>query len=106
MRKLYQAVDRVEAQMLKDYLQEQNITCALFGDLLSGATGELPANIFPELWVMKDEQYQRARWLIDEFKAAANDPAGESWRCPVCGEVVDPGFDLCWNCATPRIKQE
>ena len=92
--------------MLKDYLQEQGIASALFGDALSGAVGELPANIFPELWVMKDEQYQRARRLIDEFKAVAQESAGHAWHCPVCGESVDPGFDLCWNCATPRVKEE
>ncbi|MGD8909406.1 MAG: DUF2007 domain-containing protein [Chromatiales bacterium] len=106
MRKLYEAADRVEAQMLKDYLHEQGIPSVLLGDALSGAAGELPANIFPALWLVKDEQYQRARWLIDEYKAAAGESAGRPWRCPVCGEGVDPGFDLCWNCATPRVKEK
>jgi hypothetical protein len=106
MRKLYEAADRVEAQMLKDYLQEQEIPSVLLGDALSGAAGELPANIFPTLWILKDEQYQRARWLIEEFKTSTIESRGRPWRCPVCGESVDPGFDLCWNCATPRVKEE
>lgn len=88
--------------MLKDHLQEQGIESVLLGDALSGAAGELPANIYPVLWLMKDEQYQRARRLIGEFMAPAEGCAGQPWRCPVCGESVDPGFDLCWNCATPR----
>ncbi len=106
MRKLYEAADRIEAQMLKDYLQEQEIPSVLLGDALSGAAGELPANIFPTLWLVKDEQYQRARWLIEEYKASAKTSRGSPWRCPVCGEDVDPGFDLCWNCATPRVREK
>ena len=104
MRKLYEAADRVEAQMLRDYLEEQGIQSVLLGDTLSGAAGELPANIFPALWLVKDEQYQRARWLIEEFLQPEPQQQGLSWCCPVCGERVDPGFDLCWNCATPRDK--
>jgi hypothetical protein len=100
MRKLYEAVDRVEAQMLKDYLEEQGITTVLLGDYLSGGAGELPANIFPALWVVKDEQYQRARRLIDEFPANTRGESTGAWRCPVCGESVDPGFDICWNCGS------
>ena len=106
MRTLYEAADRIEAQLLIDYLQEQGIQTVLLGDTLSGAAGELPANIFPTLWVVKDEQYQRGRWLIEEYKANASQSKGRSWRCPVCGETVDPGFDLCWNCATPKVKEE
>lgn len=104
MRKLYEAADRVEAQMLKDYLEAQGITTVLLGDYLSGAAGELPANIFPALWVVKDEQYNRARRLIEEFPASQAAQGGAGWRCPVCGESVDPGFDICWNCgsASPR----
>lgn len=102
MRKLYEAADRVEAQMLRDHLEAEGISSVLFGDALSGAAGELPVNIFPTLWLVKDEQYQRARRLIDEFLAQKTEPQGLFWRCPVCGERVDPGFDLCWNCATPR----
>jgi hypothetical protein len=105
MRKLYEAADRVEAQLLKDYLLEQDIPTLLFGDYLSGAVGELPANIFPSLWITKDEQYHRARRLIEEFLAQPQAGIGEAWRCPVCGEGVDPGFDICWNCTSPRLKE-
>jgi hypothetical protein len=23
-----------------------------------------------------------------------------TWICPKCGETVDPGFDVCWQCGT------
>ena len=92
--------------MLKDYLHEQGIPSMLLGDALSGAAGELPANVFPTLWLLKDEQYALARELIGLFKASAVESREGPWRCPVCGEGVDPGFDLCWNCATPRVNEK
>lgn len=92
--------------MLKDYLEEQGIVTVLLGDYLSGAAGDLPANIFPALWVVKDEQYNHARWLIEEFPGGRDEVNSMAWRCPVCGESVDPGFDICWNCTSPRIKDK
>jgi len=107
MRKLYEAADRMEAQMLMDYLQEQEIPCVLLGDYLSGAAGELPANIFPTLWVIEDRHYPRARQLVREFGrgGVAEARGAEPWRCPICGEMVDPDFDICWNCASPRLNE-
>ena len=77
MRMVYEAADRVEAQMLKDYLEEQGIVTVLLGDYLSGGAGE--------------------------FSADPGFDGGAAWRCPICGESVDPGFDICWNCASPRV---
>jgi DNA-directed RNA polymerase subunit RPC12/RpoP len=103
MRKLYEAADLFEAQILKDYLQEQGIATLLFSDSLSGAAGVLPVNIYPTLWLEREEQYRRARCLINEFLQPKLVSETEGWRCPACGKHVDPGFDLCWNCATPRV---
>lgn len=25
-----------------------------------------------------------------------------AWTCPNCGKAVDPGFEVCSNCQTPR----
>ncbi|MCU7842473.1 MAG: DUF2007 domain-containing protein [Candidatus Thiodiazotropha sp. (ex Monitilora ramsayi)] len=104
MQKLYEAADRVEAQMLKDYLEEQNIATVMLGDFLSGGAGELPANLFPALWLVKDEQLTRAKWLIDEYMQNKIESKSGAWRCPSCGESVDAGFEICWNCSTPGKK--
>jgi hypothetical protein len=106
MQKVYEAADRVEAQILKDFLRDQGIPSVMFGDYLSGAVGELPANLYPTLWVTKDEQFQRARRLIEEFMTEQQTGVTGAWRCPVCGEGVDPGFDICWNCASPRLIEK
>jgi len=105
MRKLYEAQDRIEAQILVDYLLAMEVKSVIVGDYLAGAIGELPANIYPEVWVVRDEDLTRSLQLLSEFtkinmKKAENGP----WCCPNCGEEVDAGFDICWNCATPRQK--
>jgi hypothetical protein len=101
MRELYQAADRIEAQMLKDHLHREGIETAIVGDHLSGAAGELPANIYPTLWILDENELQRAKRLVQQF-FTPSPAAGEAWRCPVCAVSVDPGFEICWNCGSPN----
>jgi hypothetical protein len=104
MRELYQAADRVEAQMLKDHLSQVGIATAIVGDHLSGAVGELPANIFPTLWVLDDGDLEQAKRITEAF---FNRPPvnGKAWRCTVCGESIDAGFEICWNCGSPNPNE-
>jgi hypothetical protein len=101
MRRLYEARDRIEAQFLLDFLDRHLIAATVLGDFLAGAAGELPANVYPAVWVLDDEDLPRARELLDRFlqEGAASSAA---WICPACGESVEAGFDLCWNCGHPR----
>ena len=34
------------------------------------------------------------------------DGPGPAWACPKCGETIEPGFDICWNCGTSRAGIE
>ena len=103
MRKLYEARDRIEAQLVRDFLASRHIPSQVFGDFLAGAAGELPANLFPAVWVMEDRDLARARELLDEFLAGrARRDADPDWRCPTCGERVEGQFEVCWNCGSPR----
>ena len=99
MRRLYEAADRFEAQRLVDFLQEHDIPTVVLGDYLSGAAGELPANIFPSVWLVEDRHWFMASALLKEFDPP--DSAGrDAWRCPVCGETVEGTFEVCWNCGS------
>ena len=103
MKRLYEAANQIEAQMLKDQLLAQGIESVILGGFLSGAAGELPANIYPEVWVLDEGQLPQARELLAEFaKNQIKSAQTEPWDCPNCGARVDAGFDLCWNCALPR----
>ncbi len=107
MLKLYEAADRIEAQRLKDHLQDEGIEAVILGDYLSGAMGELPANIYPEVWVLDARDLAKASQILQDFtKSNIQREQRGDWRCLKCGEVVDAGFDVCWNCAAPRSTQQ
>ena len=99
MKRLYQAHDTLEANLLKDRLAERHITARVFGEYIGGAIGELPAIHFPEVWVEDDDLAPAAR-ILAEFLAPVPDQG--QWECPQCGEVIEGQFDLCWKCGAPR----
>lgn len=101
MRKLYECRDRLQAQMLHDALAAHHLETVVLGDYLSGAAGELSALQFPVLWLLEDGDYTLARRLIDQYLEQSSE-SSPAWRCGHCGEMVDAGFDLCWNCSRPR----
>jgi hypothetical protein len=103
MIELFQAENRIQAQMLIDYLQEHGIETVIFNDHLSGAVGELPANIFPTLWLLEEQELSKANQLKERFLNLSPSKIA-AWRCPACGEQIDGGFEICWNCATPGPK--
>jgi hypothetical protein len=103
MQRLYQAADRIEAQVLRDLLARHRVEAQVFGDYLSGAAGELPADIYPTVWVLDDEDLARARELLEAWlRENAERAAARSWVCHGCGELVDGSFDLCWRCGQER----
>jgi hypothetical protein len=107
MRQLYLARDRIEAQLLFDFLDRHLIRTAVLGDYLAGAAGELPADIYPSVWVIEDQDLERGRELLARFltDCAAPSECGP-WTCPACGEGVEVGFDLCWSCGRARSAAE
>ena len=101
MRRLYEAADRFEAQRLVDFLGEHRIPAVILGDFLSGAAGELPATIFPAVWLVEDQHWFMAQALLREFQQP--EPSLQAaWVCPVCGETVEGTFEVCWNCGSQR----
>ncbi len=103
MQRLYIARDRIEAQFLRDFLDRHRIPSVVLGDYLSGAAGELPATLFPAVWVLEEEDLERALELLPRFIAEGKgQPGGPAWICDACGEEVEGDFALCWNCGHPR----
>ncbi|RYD83023.1 MAG: hypothetical protein EOP84_08540 [Verrucomicrobiaceae bacterium] len=66
---------------------------------LGGSSGQCP-----ELWIMHDEDFDAASTLIQEFPHLTSPEERTSWTCPKCSEVIEPEFDTCWNCSTPRPR--
>ncbi len=86
--------------MLRDYLADHRIRSEVFRAGLSSGAGELPANIYPEVWLYDERDTDLARGYLREFLRPAGEPA--AWICPNCGEQLGAGFDLCWRCGASR----
>ena len=94
MRRLAQAPNLAIAALWADTLREAGIDVSVQRQFLSGAAGQLPPDqCLPELWVTHDEQEDAARALLRDLQQLPQ----RRWRC-VCGELVEGGFESCWNC--------
>lgn len=98
---VYLAADPVNAEIVKDMLIDRGIAAHVRNQYLWGAMGNLPANIYPQVWIEDPSLYQRARELVAEFE---NGPATvpRPWRCPGCAEMVEGQFSACWHCQHPK----
>lgn len=92
-----------EAHLIKGYLEAAGIAAMIQGDDLIGLQGALPMQeARPSLWVADKDQTQ-AEALIQEFLQNQPATAGTQWwRCPSCGERLEPQFTDCWNCGASR----
>ncbi len=100
MRRLAQAPNLAIAALWADTLNEAGIAASVQRQVLSGAAGELPPDqCLPEIWITHDEQEPQARELLRELR----DIPQRRWQC-VCGEVVEGGFESCWNCGRPMPR--
>jgi len=94
--------DRPLALVLKELLEGEGIACLLRNEELFAAMGEIPfLECYPELWVVDEEVYPRARLLLDGWLQA--DQRGQPpWVCPGCGERLEGQFGACWKCGRER----
>jgi hypothetical protein len=90
--------ERPQAGLFKDLLAKEGIECLLRNEQLSAALGEIPfTECYPELWVVDEEIYPRARQLLDAWLKVADPPVAD-WVCAGCGETLPGNFAACWAC--------
>jgi len=98
MKTVYMAASALDAQLIHDQLQDVGIEVFIAGLALSGAVGELPANLGPEVRVLNDDDYLKARALVEEITQQNNSSDITQRVCKNCGEVIEAGFNQCWKC--------
>ena len=92
----------VEIEALKARLEEVGIPCLVKNQYTSSLAGEVPfAEVFPELWVTRDEDVSRAKELLQQWRDAESAP-GPAWTCRQCGERHDSQYTECWKCGAGR----
>lgn len=100
-RKVYIAADPINAEIVKDFLDGHGIEAEVHGCYLWGGMGQLPADVYPTVWVSDASDHDEARRLIERFEAG-DTRRGRPWQCPQCRERLDAQFDACWRCGTVR----
>ena len=97
MRRVTRAPNIAIAALWADALLHAGIQASVQRYFLGAAAGELPPDqCLPEVWITDDSQEAQARDLLH---ALQNVPQ-RCWSCD-CGELVEGGFEACWNCGRP-----
>lgn len=102
MKKVFVSQNLIEVEMRKEWLEQAGIPCTIKNQRSSGLAGEIPfTEVFPELWVIQDEDDGRARHLLEEGLVSL--PSSEdTWACTGCRERHESQFAICWNCGQQR----
>ncbi len=102
MKKVFVSQSLVEVEMRKERLEQAGIHCMIKNQRVSGLAGEIPfAEVFPEVWVLDDQDFDRASQLIKD-ETALLQSSQDQWTCPRCGERHESQFGTCWNCGQER----
>jgi ribosomal protein S27AE len=98
MKTVYISESALDAQFVYDHLEENGFKVFIAGLALSGAVGELPVNMGPEVKVLDDSDYLSARAMVEEYLESRNNLIEKHLNCPKCGEAIELGFNQCWKC--------
>ncbi len=101
MKKVYVGERGMIIERIKDILEKENIVCMIKNLGLSGGMGEIPPiECWPEIWVLEDDDYDRANNIIGMLLKESTEYK-TSWVCQ-CGERIEGQFTDCWNCGIAR----
>ncbi len=99
MKRVYSEPSPIFIHQIKELLEDKGIKAILKNEMLSGGVGELPpTEVWPELWVLEDDDEEPAKAIVESFIQSTKTQAKE-WRCDNCGERVEGQFNICWNCS-------
>ncbi len=97
MLRLIQAPNVALAGLWAEALSHSGIPASVQRQYLGGVAGELPPDqCLPEVWIDDNAQEAEAREFLHHLRFVPQ----RRWTC-VCGELVDGGFEQCWNCQAP-----
>ena len=105
MRKIYEHADYAVIRYYQSILEDEGILTLVKNVGAAMGTGEIPfTEVYPELWVMNDSDYDRAEAMLAPLHHQGPPEATflPVWTCASCGETVDGDFGECWNCGTER----
>jgi hypothetical protein len=106
MKQVFVARTPTEAHLVKGVLETRGIRAEVRGEALWGTRGEIPLtpDTLPTVWVLDDLQAPEGVRIVKEYasSASASGLEAQGWRCPACGEQLEPQFSECWKCGASR----
>lgn len=106
MKKVYEHIDFARVGHFQSILESDGIKTMIKNLGASVGIGEIPfTEVFPELWVVNDEDYERAMAALESYTPPETEDTTD-WTCPSCGEYVEKQFGECWNCSEPRPHEK
>ena len=102
MQKLFISSILVEVESFKEVLEQEGILCMIKNQQGSSLAGEVPfAEVFPELWVINDNDYSDAQEILENWRQVHHTTATD-WTCSNCQETLEGDFTTCWQCGEDR----
>jgi len=89
----------MDVGMLQSIIERAGIQHEVRNDATSASYPVGP--FFPELWILRDEDFARAVELLKAWRATPS-TTQRPWNCPSCGESLEGQFASCWKCGTVR----
>ena len=81
---------------IRNVLINHGFDVALNNEFASSASGGLaPFDTWPEVWLLKDDDFHNAKKIIESISYNSIQAA---WECKKCQEENDESFDYCWKC--------
>lgn len=102
MKKVFEHIDFGRVGHFQSILESAGIVTEIRNLGASVGAGEIPFHeVFPELWVVNDNDKERALDLLRGYVPPETGQLSD-WTCPNCSEGVEKEFGECWNCGTVR----
>lgn len=98
MKKVTSSDSFVTINHYKNILTSEGIRAFLKNEHFGSIMGEVPfQEVWAELWVQNDLDYDRAVQLIDSAKMSDESPTAP-WVCAHCKAENEGQFGACWQC--------
>ena len=100
IKRVYSSPNSIAVAQVRSALEMAGIQCTLRNEYAGGASGELaPLETWPEIWVLRDQDHDRALAIIEQFLADVDEA---DWVCAGCHRSSPATFDFCWHCGRDR----
>ena len=97
MKKVTSSESLITISHYKNVLESEGIEAFIRNEHLGSIVGEMPfQEVWPQLWVRNDLDYDRALQLID--RAVTDESPAAAWKCKNCGAENEGQFAACWSC--------